>query len=253
MRVRVSFLAVLVALALVAVAGAAAPPERAEAAAQAGERAGGFDGDPATTERVDTGDPVEAAVRLSQARFPAPVRTAVLSRVDTFPDSLAGSVLSDRGPLLFTDPAALTPATAAELQRVLPPGAVVYVLGGERAVAPAVVDDGRRDGALATEDVDDRTARHHPIELRGPLLFTDPAGLTPATAAELQRVLPRGAVVYVLGGERAVAPAVVDDLSARGYAVRRLAGASRVETALAIADEARRVRGDTGGLPRSAA
>ena len=33
--------------------------------------AGGFDGDPATTERVAAADPTQAAVLTSQARFPA--------------------------------------------------------------------------------------------------------------------------------------------------------------------------------------
>lgn len=182
-RVRDAALAVLLALALVLATVAAGPADRAAEAAPAAESpaqiddpAGGFDGDPETTERVDHSDPVESAVRLSRARFADLAEVVVLSRVDAFPDSLAGSALTDRGPLLFTDPAALTAATAAELDRVL-------------------VD---------------------------------------------------GATVYVLGGDRAVSPAVTDDLAGRGYRVRRLAGGSRVETAIAVADEVRRVRGDTG-------
>lgn len=41
--------------------------------------------------------------------------------------------------------------------------------------------------------------------------------------------------MLALGGEAALAPAVTGALSAAGYAVQRVAGASRVETALAVA------------------
>ncbi|MDP9021241.1 MAG: cell wall-binding repeat-containing protein [Actinomycetota bacterium] len=132
-----------------------------------------FDGDPATTERVDEASPTAAAVGLSQARFaPGAAPYAVLSRDDVFADSLAGSALAGRGPLLFTTTGALSTVTRAELRRVLPPGATVYLLGGRGAV-----------------------------------------GVEVESAAQ-----------------------------ADGYATRRLSGATRVETALAVADQVRRLR-----------
>ncbi|MBW3576747.1 MAG: cell wall-binding repeat-containing protein [Actinobacteria bacterium] len=132
-----------------------------------------FDGDPATTERVDEATPTAAGVGLSQARFaPGAAPYAVLSRDDVFADSLAGSALAGRAPLLFTTTGALSTVTRTELRRVLPPGATVYLLGGHDAVGVAV--------------------------------------------------------------ESAV--------QADGYVTRRLSGATRVETALAVADEVRRLR-----------
>jgi uncharacterized secreted protein with C-terminal beta-propeller domain/putative cell wall-binding protein len=80
----------------------------------------------------------------------------------------------------------------------------------------------------------------------GPLLFTTPRVLTAATANEIARVLPPGGRVYLLGGTGAISAAVEDGLRDNGYEVVRLAGATRVETALAVADAVRaRHPGDT--------
>ena len=138
-----------------------------------GAGAGVFSGDPAAPTEIAAGDPSTLALALSSRRFPAGVtaRWAVLSRDDTFPDSLAGTALTGEGPMLFTPSGSLVPGVATELQRVLAPGSTVYLLGGEVALAPAVEQ--------AVRDL----------------------GLTPV----------------------------------------RLAGASRIQTALAVADEVRRV------------
>lgn len=146
---------------------------------------GGFDADPGTTERLDAATPTAAAVAASrlvwsdkhgvvapEADRPALPRAtyAVLSRDDTFADSLAGAALTFRGPLLFTRTAELSPETRAELRRILGPQGLVWVLGGDRAIAPAVVEQ----------------------------------------------------------------------LLAEGFSVRRVEGPSRVETALRVADEVRK-------------
>lgn len=70
-----------------------------------------------------------------------------------------------------------------------------------------------------------------------PVLLTDPASLPASVENEIDRVVPAGGRVYVLGGPDAVAPAVADRLSSRGYAVRRLAGADRYATSVAVAGE----------------
>lgn len=136
---------------------------------------GGFDDNESTVERLGrTGD---SAIQLSQARFGSDDAThAVVVRDDTFPDSLAGAPLTSDGPLLFTPSSGLSAAVTAELQRVLPKGATVYLLGGETALAPSI----------------DRAIRK--------------AGLEPT----------------------------------------RLQGSTRVDTALVVADEVRRLYGDTG-------
>ncbi|MEY9927872.1 hypothetical protein ABH926_002506 [Catenulispora sp. GP43] len=65
---------------------------------------------------------------------------AVLSRDDLPADALAGSALAARknGPLLLTKSGSLSPQAAAELKRILHPGATVYLLGGTQALSPAV-------------------------------------------------------------------------------------------------------------------
>ena len=146
----------------------------------AAEPAGaGFDGDPATTERLEAGNPVTSAVLASRARFDdGGAGHAVLSRDDTFVDSLAGAALTGDGPMLLTARDDLPEATADELRRAVRAGGTVYLLGGTAAL----------DG----------------------------------------------------GVERSVA-----DL---GYEPLRLAGASRVETSLAVAGEVRRLHPEQGWI-----
>lgn len=78
----------------------------------------------------------------------------------------------------------------------------------------------------------------------GPLLITPSTGLPDAVVAEIQRVLPTGGAVHVLGGTVAVDEAVVAQLRDLGYAVERIAGDDRVTTAVAVAREL----GDPGTL-----
>ena len=138
---------------------------------------GGFDGDASTTERIDHATGTAAAIEISRALWdPDGATHAVLSRDDRFPDALAGTALLSGGPLLFTATNSLTPATRAEIDRVLAPGGVVYVLGGTSAIAESV--------AQALRDA--------------------------------------------------------------GYTVRRLAGADRIATAIAVADEVLRLGTSSG-------
>lgn len=67
----------------------------------------------------------------------------VLARGDQFADALAGVPLAAKakGPLLLTDPAALTPATLTEIKRVLGTnGGRIDVLGGTQAISPAIAN-----------------------------------------------------------------------------------------------------------------
>ncbi|MHB8467209.1 MAG: cell wall-binding repeat-containing protein, partial [Acidimicrobiales bacterium] len=87
---------------------------------------------------------VGTAIKVSQSGFPAAhsAPAAVLARADDFADALVGTPLAvaKGGPLLLTPGAALDPDTLAELQRVLPAGATVYVLGREGAISTSVSD-----------------------------------------------------------------------------------------------------------------
>ena len=126
-------------------------------------------------------DAYEVAVQVSEARFgEAAADYAVVASGEQWPDALAGSALSDRGPLLLS---------------------------------------GRDDLPAGTE-------------------------------RELRRAVGEGGLVYLLGGPEAIGEAIDDRLDELGLRTRRLAGATRVETALAVADEVTRVRGVP---PRTAA
>jgi putative cell wall-binding protein len=69
----------------------------------------------------------------------------------------------------------------------------------------------------------------------GPLLLTSRDVLDSDAAAEMSRVLPTGSSVYLLGGIAALSQAVEDEVVARGLRPIRLQGATRFETATAIA------------------
>jgi putative cell wall-binding protein len=69
-----------------------------------------------------------------------------------------------------------------------------------------------------------------------PLLLTTGTQLPAVTLAELQRVLTTGKTVYVLGGVSAVPASVATQLSGLGYVVTRYSGATRYDTAVAVAD-----------------
>lgn len=83
---------------------------------------------------------------------------------------------------------------------------------------------------------------------RGCVLLTDGGAdrpLSPVTRAAIDRALPAGGQVWILGGTAAVSAQVEADLVGAGYDVQRLAGASRVETAVAVAQQVRAVQPGT--------
>jgi hypothetical protein len=71
-------------------------------------------------------------------------------------------------------------------------------------------------------------------DVGGPLLLTTPASLDPRVLAEIQRVLPAGGTVYLLGGTDALSTAVESAVRAAGYQTQRLSGANRFATSLAV-------------------
>ena len=69
-----------------------------------------------------------------------------------------------------------------------------------------------------------------------PLLLTTGATMPAVTRAEIQRVLPAGNTVYILGGNTAVPASVAAELTGLGYPVVRYGGADRFGTAVQVAD-----------------
>lgn len=98
-----------------------------------------------------------------------------------------------------------------------------------------------RHAVLSREDAFPDSLAGASLTTDGPLLLTSSAALSPPAASELRRVLAPGATVYLLGGERALSPQVAEAVRRLGFQPVRLAGASRIETALRVADEVRRL------------
>lgn len=92
---------------------------------------------------------------------------------------------------------------------------------------------------LARADVPFDALAGSPLAERrnAPMLRTGTAALHPATTAEIARVLPDGGTVYLLGGPAALDASVATRLDDAGYDVQRRFGPSRIETALAVAEE----------------
>ncbi len=105
--------------------------------------------------------------------------------------------------------------------------------------------DGATHAVISRDDAFPDSLAGAPLTHDGPLLLTPTDGLSTAVANELARVLPRGATVYLLGGEHALARNVDTAIRDLGLKPTRLAGDDRIETALAVATEVRRLYGDT--------
>jgi hypothetical protein len=137
-----------------------------------------------------------------------------------------------------------TPTTTPTTTPLMPRDPVVRYAGADRVATAVAIsqasfaDHAAKAAVLASSDgfADALTGTPLAVARGGPLLVTPSrATIDERVAAELQRVLPRGQTVFVLGGERALPAGVADHLRAAGYAVERYAGADRFETATAVA------------------
>jgi putative cell wall-binding protein len=103
---------------------------------------GGGGTTPSTPVRLAGADRFGTAIAASQAEFPTAksAGAVVLARSDDYPDALVGTALAaaKHAPLLFASGGTLTAATQAEIQRVLPAGGTVYLLGGTSAIPASV-------------------------------------------------------------------------------------------------------------------
>ena len=200
---------------------------------------------------------------------PAPY--VVLSRLDAFADSLAASVLLEASSLLFTDTDVLPVPTAEELDRLMPEGGVVYLLGGTAAISTeveaALVEAGhepvrlagptRVETAIAVADeaiargvaidtvalarasapeptaewADSIAAAPWAARFANPILLTPGEALHPAVATWLEDHPVEATVL--LGGEAALSAAV----EAAVTEPRRIAGPNRFATAVEVATE----------------
>lgn len=157
--------------------------------------------------------------------YPVAVTTTVAEAVDPDPtdDRAEGTVVLTRSDVL-PDTIGGTPAEVAVLlsQQLYPDGP-----RGADAAGTVVLsrDDAFADSLTGSALLGD-----------APLLFTGTATVPAVTMAEITRLLPDGGEVILLGGVAAISADVEDRLGEAGHRVTRLAGPTRVETALAIAD-----------------
>jgi hypothetical protein len=176
-----------------------------------------------TVTRVYGSDAIATAIAISQADFPktGSAGAVVLARSDFFSDALAGGPLATEldGPLLTTQGASssslLDPRVLSEIERVLPVGKTVYVLGGDLALSPGidstlesvgykVVREAGADEWATAVDIaeqmgnpttifestglsfyDSMSAVPAAIESRGAILLTDGTAQAPETATYL--------------------------------------------------------------------
>lgn len=97
-------------------------------------------------DRIGGADRVDTSVKASQWSFDTTgtggrqAASAVITRSDLFADALAGNALAAEkdGPLFMTGTTALDPRIGAELTRILPRGANVYILGGTKALSTEI-------------------------------------------------------------------------------------------------------------------
>lgn len=100
-------------------------------------------------------------------------------------------------------------------------------------------EDGSADAiVLARADIPFDALAATPLSRyeNAPMLLTESAALNPLALDEVVRAAGEDATVYLLGGTAALSESVRDDLADAGVEVERLAGPTRVETALAVAD-----------------
>ena len=188
-------------------------------------------------------DAVGTSIAISQQEFPTSgsAQAVVLARSDFFSDALAGGPLAAAvgGPLLITPGASISstldPRVEAEVERVLPVGDTVYVLGGDLALSPnidtalegfgyrVVREAGANEYATAVDIAqqlgnpstifeatglsfyDALSAVPAAIEDHAAILLTDGATQAPETAAYLAQF--PGDIRYAIGGSLAAAGA----------------------------------------------
>ena len=200
---------------------------------------------------------VDTAVLVSQASFPTAgsAGAVVLSRSDQYADALAGTPLAvaHHAPVLLSSSSSLDAETQTEIERVLPAGGTVYLLGGTSALSPAVqsalssagfqavrlagADRYGTAAAIAAALGDPTTvllasgidfpdalsAGAAASRVHGAVLLTDGSTMAPTTASYL--AAHPGATVYALGG-----PAATADPGAIA-----IVGADRYQTAVKTA------------------
>lgn len=226
----------------------------------------------ATPNRLAGVDRFHTARVIAEQTFPAGANTVVLVDGRSFADALAAAYLggTSQAPVLLTEAGGL-PAGVTDTMRALGADGV-QVIGGTASVSEAVVDQLEREGfvvsRLAGEDRYEtarKAAEILPGEAVGelaegrtaivatgesfadalaagpvsaghglPILFTPSERLHDDARLALENLGIEQALI--VGGTAAVSEAVADEIAAMGLGVRRVAGADRAATAVALGE-----------------
>ena len=221
---------------------------------------------------LDADSAVEAALNWSDHTFDTS-DAVIIGRDDVFADNLASGLIQGLGdgvPLLLTPTDDLVDEVAAEIEDL---GATVaHVLGGEEAISEDVVDElealgltiHRHAGETRVETAIDIASKHATdadsaivaraygsstdesqafadslaagawaAESGMPVLLTQTAELNDNLAAYLEDSAIEN--VTIVGGTSAVSAATASEIESLGIEVDRVSGATRFETAVAIA------------------
>lgn len=223
----------------------------------------------ASFERWAGNDRYATSVRVSQEAFPTGADVVFLATGQSFPDALAAGPAAATldAPILLTATNQLPAVVSSELQRLAP--TTVYLLGGVAAISSTVesqVDaattaqirriagNDRYSTAAAVTELAFPTADAVYVAagtgfadalsagapggiLRRPVLLTATTTLPAATRAQITRLANPD--VIVLGGTAAVSNTVVTELdSLTTGTVRRVSGANRYATSVAVSEDA---------------
>jgi len=201
---------------------------------------------------------VQTAISTSRDAFPTAdsATAAVLASDRSFADALPGVPLASAkgGPLLLNPPDRLDPAVAQELQRVLPPRAKVYLLGGTAALGDAVARGVQALGFSTTRFAGpNRYATAVAIAEQG---LGAPDAIFEATGRSFADALTGGSAAAAVGGAVLLTDGSTQSLETATYIARHptarryalggpakaadpsataFAGADRYETASAVA------------------
>jgi putative cell wall-binding protein len=226
-----------------------------------------------TITRVAGENRFSTSAAVSMAAFPTAgsAKAVVLASGRNFPDALSGVPLATttQGPLLLTEKDAIPSEIVAEIQRVLPSGATIYILGGLSVITQGVQDQLGSLGYLVTRLSGNtryetsRAISEKLTELRGgpsqaayvvsgtsfadalsvsalaafrnaPVVLTQPTSLSQAASDVLSN--PGVVVATIVGGTSAVSSGVEQAISALGISTDRISGSSRYDTSRKIAD-----------------
>jgi putative cell wall-binding protein len=227
--------------------------------------------------RVSGDSRVDTAIDVSRESFPerGSAGGVLLTRGDAYADALAAASLSGQrdAPILLTGESNLHQSVLDEINRVLADDGVVTVLGGEQAVAPAVVEtlesagltaerisgpdriatalgiaesvagverdeDEAPDAIVASAEgfADALSASSFAAQSEAPILLTGSDELDERVAAFLEE-LGGDAEVILAGGPAAISERVAEQLSGLVGSVERIGGSDRFATSARMADE----------------